>query len=392
MLWLAIALALLCGWLGHRIHTITAESAKRLQDTETARASLASLSTNYHEKLRAVSATSGAGIIMVDEQGRVLHTNDTADQILGCEPSSIVGKALIQATMSAELQEFVIRTAAEGQSAKRDFETPGAPPRILRATVYPFQQGLSGYDEAMLILQDVTQLKKLETLRRDFVANVSHELRTPLASMRAMAETLQDGALDDPEVAQRFLGTIIKEADRLARIAEDLLILANAESQEPIKEPFDLARLLEEIMERQRPQAFDRALGLRLSVPDKLPVSGARDQLEQVFVNLIDNAIKYTPPSERIEVIAEVLPSSVRVQVKDSGIGMLQEHLPRIFERFYRVDKARSRESGGTGLGLSIVKNIVEAHGGSIGVSSQFNHGTTFTVSLPRNPEEPSCQ
>jgi two-component system phosphate regulon sensor histidine kinase PhoR len=203
-----------------------------------------------------------------------------------------------------------------------------------------------------------------------------------------MAETLQDGALEDPEVSDRFLKTIIRETDRLARIAEDLLILSNAESTTPIKEPFDLSLLLSEVVERHRPQAFDRALGLRLTAPASIQIHGARDQIEQVFANLVDNAIKYTPPSERIEVTAETLGDSVRVQVQDTGLGMLQEHLPRIFERFYRVDKARSRESGGTGLGLAIVKNIVEAHGGQVSVQSEFNHGTTFTVVLPRDTKD----
>lgn len=358
-------------------------AAKRRHEFEQENSRLGAVATNYHLKLRALSESSGAGLIMLDSSGKVVHNNATADRILGCAPDAMVGHSLIQATLSGELQDFVVNAASSGKPQACDVPLPGTPTRILRASAYPFEVSLSGAAETMLVLVDITELRRLETIRRDFVANVSHELRTPLASIRAMAETLQDGALHDEDVADRFLGTIIREADRLTRISEDLLILADAESKDPVKELFDLRALCRDVVSRSEPHALEHGLKLTLHTNGPLPVYAPRDQMEQVLVNLVDNAIKYTPTGGSIDVTAKSSDEGVWVEVKDTGIGIMQEHLPRIFERFYRVDKARSRESGGTGLGLSIVKNIIESLGGEVRVSSQFNHGTTFTVVLP---------
>jgi two-component system phosphate regulon sensor histidine kinase PhoR len=370
-----------------RLGNSSRKTREELQAANDRSAAEAALAANYQQKLRALSESSGAGIVMLDAQGRVVHTNATAERILGVDPGAVVGHALLQATLSRELQDFALQAIRDSRSDSQDFNF-GADSRIFRASIYPFQTGLSGSAETMLVLVDVTELRRLETVRRDFVANVSHELRTPLASIRAMAETLEDGALHDEEVATRFLETIIREADRLTRIADDLLVLADAESKPPTKERFDLHPLLLDLTHRFEPQAQERAITLSLSSEPGLFVLGTRDQLEQVFVNLLDNAIKYSLDKGVVEVSARRTPGSVCVDVKDSGIGIMQEHLSRIFERFYRVDKARSRESGGTGLGLAIAKNIVEAHGGQVAVSSEFNHGSTFAVTLP-SPEEP---
>jgi two-component system phosphate regulon sensor histidine kinase PhoR len=243
--------------------------------------------------------------------------------------------------------------------------------------------GVSGEPETMLVLVDVTELRRLETVRRDFVGNVSHELRTPLASIRAIAETLQDGAIADEDVAQGFLSTIVQETDRLARIAADLLILSDAESKEPEKSYFDLTELLKEVVERFKPHAAESGLSLALEAEKPLQLLASRDQVEQVVVNLVSNATKYTPSGGKVLVRAHKQDENVVLDVIDNGIGIMHEHLPRLFERFYRVDKARSRASGGTGLGLSIVKHIVESHEGEIRVASEYNRGSTFTVMLP---------
>lgn len=384
------ALVLACAYLLLKLRQTKQESTRRLQEANAAGTSLAAISANNQQKLKALSDSSGAGIVMLDERGKIVHTNANADRILGCDPDSMVGRALIQATLSSELQDFVVQAAAGRAAQTRDFQMSGAPPRILRASVYPFQEGLSGVAETMVVLVDVTELRRLEMIRRDFVANVSHELRTPLASIRAMAETLQDGALGDEEVADRFLGTIISEADRLARISEDLLILSDAESKTPTKEPFDLDALIREIVSRSKSFATERGIEVSLHLNGRLPVCAARDQMEQVIVNLLDNAIKYTPQGGQVAITARRTATAVRVEVKDTGIGIMQEHLPRLFERFYRVDKARSRESGGTGLGLSIVKNIIEAHGGEVTVESELHRGSTFAITLPQ-PENATC-
>jgi two-component system phosphate regulon sensor histidine kinase PhoR len=198
-----------------------------------------------------------------------------------------------------------------------------------------------------------------------------------------MAETLQDGALHDPAVASRFLGTILTEAARLARISEDLLVLSSVESRSPEKLDFNLASLLEEVIKRLAPQAAQADVRMTAEVPPSLGVLANYDQIEQVLVNLIDNAIKYTPAKGKVHITAQRGDNQIAVIVSDTGIGIQRKHQPRIFERFYRVDKARSRQSGGTGLGLSIVKHIVESHGGQVTVDSELGRGSTFSFSLP---------
>lgn len=324
------------------------------------------------------------GIIMLDERGNVLHANPVAARILGTDVASMKHHTLMQSTFSRDMQDFVLDPSRNGVARNRDFALSGGRNRTLNVTAVRFPQGLSGEPENMIVISDVTELRHLETMRRDFVANVSHELRTPLASIRAMAETLQDGALHDETVADRFLGTIIKEADRLTRISHDLLVLSDAESKDSEKQVFDLGDLAQETVTQSMPHAKERNVILSYRGEGCLNVRASRDQIEQVVVNLVDNAIKYTPTGGSVAVESRELESTVELSFCDTGIGILEEHLPRIFERFYRVDKARSRESGGTGLGLSIVKNIIESHGGTVTVASQFNRGSTFTVSLPK--------
>lgn len=344
---------------------------------------------NYHQKLRALSDSSGAAVIMTNESGVIVNANRFAESLFSTEPDWLVGKPLVQATLIADLHDFAIETSKKGVAETRDFEPPGAVSRVLRVSIYPFPLGLSGRPELMVILVDVTELVRLETVRRDFVANVSHELRTPLASIRAVTETLQGGALHDEEVAQPFLETILRETDRLGRIVGDLLILANAESKIPETQPVDLSALAADIIERNRLPAIDAGLDLDSELATRALIRAAPDQIEQVIINLIANAIKYTPADGRVVVRVSQDDDIVTLSVSDTGIGIMQEDIQRIFERFYRVDKARSRASGGTGLGLSIVKNIVEGHGGHVKVESQYNHGSTFTVTLPKmNPTD----
>ena len=244
-----------------------------------------------------------------------------------------------------------------------------------------------------MILSDRTEVAHLRTVRTEFVANVSHELRTPLAAMRLNAETLLDGAIHDPEAAERFLGTIVREVDRLVRLSEDLLLLSRAELSLPEIVRFDLADLLRDVEERLRPYAEKRGIALHLRAEGELRVEGDRGELDQVFFNLLDNAIKYTPAGGTVEVAAENEPGMVRTTIADTGIGMLSEDVPRIFERFWRADRARTFPSegggatGGTGLGLSIVKHIVESHGGNVSVQSELGQGSRFTVALPSAQE-----
>ncbi|MBV9850743.1 MAG: GHKL domain-containing protein, partial [Armatimonadetes bacterium] len=238
--------------------------------------------------------------------------------------------------------------------------------------------------EFLLVLRDLTELRRLERVRRDFVANVSHELRTPLTSIKAMAETLLDGARLDESVAGRFLETIIRESDRLVRLSSDLLDLSRVEARGPNKEEIDLAALVTEVAARFAAPAQKAGVSLTNRAAGPLRVMADRDEMAQVLVNLLDNAITYTPRGGSVTVTASETPEAVTVAVADTGIGILSHDIRRLFERFYRADKARSRASGGTGLGLSIVKHIVENHGGTVGVESEYNKGSTFTFTLPK--------
>jgi two-component system phosphate regulon sensor histidine kinase PhoR len=337
------------------------------------------LSTEYDTLM----LQSGIGVLVLDAQGIIERANVTAAQFFGSRPATLVGKSLLEATLSHELHKLFIQ-ARSGHTLKREVHVSGHLAEFdLAITI----AGIAGTGmpsgRYLFIAQNITDLRRLETVRRDFVANVSHELRTPLTSIRAVAETLQGGALKDPSVAERFLSMIITESERLSRIADDLLILSAAESKVPDKEPVPLTALLENVIHRLEEQADRQEISLSARISAGMCIQANADQMEQVFLNLVDNAIKYTPRGGRVSVVAEQCGEELKVMVSDTGIGIPQQDLPRIFERFYRVDRARSRQTGGTGLGLSIVKHIVESHGGHVTVDSELNSGSTFTVRLP---------
>jgi two-component system phosphate regulon sensor histidine kinase PhoR len=255
--------------------------------------------------------------------------------------------------------------------------------QYLQATITPIAGG--GEWTALAVFHDITEARRVEQTRRDFVANVSHELRTPLASIKSVIETLSSGALDDRAAAQDFLSRADAEVDRLVQIVEELLELSRLESgQAPLaKESVDMGDALSRAVERLRPQADKKKLNLTLEQAlDLPPVIGDADRLERVALNLIHNAIKFTPDGGSISVSAALGDDAVRVEVSDSGVGIAAEDLPRIFERFYKADRARG-SGGGTGLGLAVVKHIVEAHGGAVSVESREGHGSTFRLSLP---------
>ncbi|MDD5630178.1 MAG: ATP-binding protein [Elusimicrobia bacterium] len=236
------------------------------------------------------------------------------------------------------------------------------------------------------VQSDIAQLRRSDAVRKDFTANVSHELRTPLAAIKAFAETLREGAADDAEHRMEFIAEIERNADRMTRLVDDLLTLSalDSDARPPAAEPVDLMRLAAEVTATLKPLAGRKELGLRLEPFRDIPaVRGDRGQLKQVLTNLLDNAIKFTPEKGLVRVSAACAEGRVTVAVQDTGIGIPAEDLPRIFERFYRVDKARSRELGGTGLGLAIVKHIAEAHHGGVAVESRPGEGSTFRVCLP---------
>ena len=332
--------------------------------------------------LSAVMETCGAAIALLDQAGVVRRANALAGKLFGVTSTDIVGRSLIESTLSADMAGLAQTAILTGAPAQAEVRIGGHGGPLIDVTATPV--GAGQYTGVAIVGRDLSEVRRLETVRQDFVSNVSHELRTPLASIRAMAETLRDGALHDDMVADRFLETIVNESLRLARISDDLILLSQSEAGPPAREPLDLAALVRETGARHGAQAERQGIAFRYHALEHLPVMGSRDQLEQVLVNLMDNAIKYTHAGGSVDVRAEDLGTLVRVEVTDTGVGIMSQDQPRIFERFFRVDKARSRESGGTGLGLSIVKHIVEAHGGKVTVSSEYNHGSTFTVMLPR--------
>jgi two-component system phosphate regulon sensor histidine kinase PhoR len=317
-------------------------------------------------------------VLLIGSDGRCEIANSAAQKLF----PGAAGSLILNLSQSSELSAFVRTTSSsptESSPAIEEFVLHHPSERTVQAAAIPGGDGAT-----ILILRDLTELRRLELVRRDFVANVSHELRTPLSSVKAMAETLIDGALTDSEVAIHFLETIVHESDRLVRISADLLDLSRIESQPAVKELHDISQIILNVTAGYAAQikAAEHQLVIEIDQPLMLQVDP--DELSQVMVNLIDNAIKYTPNRGVLTIRSNVDDEFVTVSVSDTGIGILQQDLSRLFERFYRTDKARSRASGGTGLGLSIVKHIVERHGGSVSVESEYNHGSTFSFSLPR--------
>ncbi len=325
---------------------------------------------------QALLETTDDAVLLADAEGRILLSNSVAASLFGAAS----GSTLLAHTLSAELEDLY-RTAIRRQACvEREVGLNQPASRTLYVRVTPVADG-----EWLLVLRDLTELRRLERVRRDFVANVSHELRTPLTSIKAMAETLLDGARTDEAVAGRFLQTIIRESDRLVRLSTDLLDLSRVEARDVEKAPIDLTPLVTDIASRLASQAEKADITLTNTIRLPLVVAADRDEMAQVLVNLLDNAIAYTPRGGAVTLSAQETPDAVTVSVSDTGIGILSHDIPRLFERFYRADKARSRASGGTGLGLSIVKHIVENHGGTVGVESEYNRGSVFSFTLPKS-------
>jgi len=315
------------------------------------------------------------GVLLFGSDGRIRFANPAAERHLGSRPGSI------DAILPLALREAVT-TASERQGASLVEVETGAPTRWLRGTAAP--AGDEG--SVMLVVRDVTEARRTEAIRRDFVANASHELKTPAASIRAAAETIASAADDDPIAIRRFAGRLEREAIRLSRIVEDLLDLSRLESGSELSELVDLATIVREEVERFEAAAAEAGVELSARTSPVPPLRGSARDLALLVRNLADNAIQYTKPGGGVEVELSAAGPEVVLTVRDTGMGIPTRDLPRVFERFYRVDRARSRETGGTGLGLSIVKHVVENHGGRISVESELGRGSRFVVRLPIAP------
>ena len=345
--------------------------------------------TRERNEREAVLVSMIEGVLAVDVEERVLTLNEAAARLLGTSRRDAVGRSIQEIVRNPELQGVVAATLAGDGPVEAELTLRvGAADHTLQAHA----SLLHGEDDdgavgAVVVLNDVTRLKRLEQVRRDFVANVSHELKTPVTSIKGFTETLLDGAAEDPEASRRFLTIIAGQADRLNSIIEDLLALSTLEATSegrPAMEHADICDVVGVAREVCEPKARVREIDLvtMCTGPVFAPVNPPL--LEQAVVNLIDNAVKYSPPGSQVDVRVDQTGDQVVVRVADHGPGIPREHLPRLFERFYRVDKARSRDLGGTGLGLSIVKHIAQVHRGRVAVESTLGKGSTFSIYLPR--------
>jgi two-component system phosphate regulon sensor histidine kinase PhoR len=320
------------------------------------------------------------GFLVTDRQQKILLANPAAAELLDCDFMRASGTALWEILRNEPVLD-AFRGALESGTPK----IVQIGPLKERHLTLSFAPYLSG-ERLVLVIHDSTESARYQELRKEFVANVSHELRTPLTIIRGFVETLEDGGLQDPVRAPEFLGLISKHTRQLTNIVENLLDLSRLESAQALRRKVrvDLGPLLSRVIELQMPPAQKKGQSLRLETARPLPpVQGDPDYLERAVSNLVDNAIKYTPEGGSIRVSAGGDGTSVVVEVTDNGIGIPEADLPRVFERFYRVDKSRSRDMGGTGLGLAIVKHVVQSHGGSIDADSEPGKGTTFRMTLP---------
>jgi two-component system phosphate regulon sensor histidine kinase PhoR len=341
---------------------------------------LIAASSQERERLVAALNSSVDAVLAVDAEGRVAFANLAAEQLFGLSQEDLVGKPFAWAMPNEEVLEALRASRQDGRRETRLVEHPNR--QYLRVITTPIIGG--GEWAALAVFHDLSDVRRVEQVRRDFVANVSHELRTPLASIKSVIETLEGGALDDSAVARDFLSRADAEVDRLVQMVEELLELSRIESGEvPLaQEPVQIAAVVADAVERLRPQAERQGLSLTLeAAPDLPPVMGDAERLERVVVDLIHNAVKFTPAGGSVHVWAGLSDGGVTVRVSDTGVGVAPEDLPRIFERFYKGSRARG--GGGTGLGLAVVKHVVEAHGGTVSVESEPGRGSTFSFSIP---------
>lgn len=348
-----------------RAHRDAAEAHEQRQERL-----LAEIDSERQRVVRALDALP-QGLVITGSQGEVLLRNAAARSFLGDR----AGDALV-----ADAVRATARAALDGRTVRRTVEVFGPPRRAVELVAEPFDGG------ALVAIDDVTEQARLEAVRTDFVANISHELRTPIGALSLLAETLVDET--EPEVIARLSEKMVQESNRVARIIEDLLELSRIElGGEPFREPVNVGLIAAEALERVRPLAEARGIRVQVTEPSRrLTVIGDRRQLVSALANLVENGVKYSDTGSVVEVAAFTDGSWVDVVVTDHGIGIPARDLDRIFERFYRVDRARSRETGGTGLGLAIVRHVATNHGGDVRVQSQEGVGSSFTLRIPSGP------
>jgi two-component system phosphate regulon sensor histidine kinase PhoR len=369
------------GALARAVHDMAQELERRI--TTIAR---------ERNEMKAIVEGIGEGLVAVDARGRILLCNKAAERLLGMGAPPVPGSLLAGATRNGDVAALARETIASAVPGARRIEvrvSPAVEARAVEARATPFGERPGQASGAVVLLHDVTESERYDRMRRDFVANVSHELRTPLALVKGFLETLEDGAIRDPEHGPRFLGILKRHVDGLERLVADLLELSALESgaeSRPV-EAVSIAAALDAVLGPFADVFARRRLALERDVPDDLPAaSGLPDRVERALRNLVDNAVKFAPEGGRVSVRARLSEGGDRVEVEvaDDGPGIPPEDQARVFERFYRVEKSRNRDAGGTGLGLAIVKHVMQQAGGSVSLRSEAGKGSAFTLSFLR--------
>ncbi|MGE5295542.1 MAG: ATP-binding protein [Solirubrobacterales bacterium] len=343
--------------------------------------------TRQRNELETILSSMIEGVFAVDAGGRIVSINRAAAQLLGIDPAKAQGRTVEEAVRNVGLQQFVRETLVSGKLTEDDVSFPGDGERFFHVQGARLVDPRGERAGAVVVLSDMTRIRRLENVRRDFVANVSHELKTPVTSIQGFAEALQEGGVTDPEQTRRYVSIISKHAQRLNAIIDDLLSLSRLEDGSDRRaitfENHQLKSVLKTAIDLSTVKAEQKQISVTLQCDEGIQARINAPLLEQAIVNLIDNAVKYSEPGAVVEVRGDQRGGQTEISVKDTGCGIAAEHLSRIFERFYVVDKSRSRKLGGTGLGLAIVKHIAQVHGGHVAVESTPGKGSAFAIHLP---------
>jgi two-component system phosphate regulon sensor histidine kinase PhoR len=351
---------------------------------------------SQRNEYEAVLSSMVEGVIAVDMAEHILSINAAAIKMVGDRNTSLKGRNILEAIRNRDVYQIVTDALAAGDYRERDILLRQEEEKIIHMQCIPLCNAGNERIGTLIVLHDVTQIRNLDTVRREFVANVSHEIKTPLTTIKGFVETLLQGSVETAEEREKFLGIIKRHTDRLGAIIEDLLSLARLEQQEIGEEQKEIdvqdhfePRLIKDVIDTAlqviKSKADRKKIVLALSCDPKIQVKMDGTLMEQAIINLLDNAVNYSPMESRVSIKVASGNEDLCIHIKDQGPGIPSQHLSRLFERFYRVDKARSRKLGGTGLGLAIVKHICQVHGGKVTVESEPGKGSTFTIRLPGN-------
>ncbi|MGD9475128.1 MAG: ATP-binding protein, partial [Eubacteriaceae bacterium] len=340
-----------------------------------------------NSELTSILSSMNHGVIAIDDENYIVHLNEAAKKLLGLSSQDdLSGKNILEVYRESFMYDLMVKLDETGMDKAR-FESRLNDDQIIRVSVNPMIENKSEITGHIIVLEDITLVKNLEKMRRDFVANVSHELKTPITTIKGFIETIQENEIRDQETLDRFYNIIFEESNRLSRLVSDILVLSQLENSQGIQKEEELLNIRDEMH-----QIFD-LLGIGAKLKDiELLFSGNEntkirfkpDEFRQMMINLVDNGIKYSDPNGKIDVHVDESDDQIAITVSDQGLGIPKKDIDRIFERFYRVDKSRSKEKGGTGLGLAIVKHIIINNNGTISVESRVGTGTTFYLSFPR--------